>query len=395
MSRSFHRSSTARHAALLLGLLLVTTAPATFAEADAWTQGVQAFRAGDLDTAATHIASVVDDKPDWYGGHLMLGQVRLQQKRADEAVRALVRAHQLAPTDVSVRLALGQAALASRDYARAVDTLAGDRPQKLDDKRWSAWLRVRGEAAIGTGDHAAALADFTTILKTQNDASLRWKASTLARRIGDPEAETRHLRAGERLTGADADRFLARRLEIGLTNALEAEGDAEVAACAALAVDARRLAKSSKDAAQLTTAGRLLGCGAQDDAATVLARATTADPADPDAAYHLGRRHALDGRFAAAEKALTPLAARSDLESERQTRVFDWLGYSIERQQRFDEALTIYRRGGLTERIAAAEEARAIHVANLEAEAKAAEAQALIDKINQIEGEMENGEGLR
>ena len=393
MSRPSHRSSTFTALALLLGLLLTT--PVAFAETDAWTAGVQAFRAGDLDTAATHIAQVVDDKPDWYGGHLMLGQVRLKQQRPSEAVKALSRAHTLAPEDVSVRLALGQASLAARDYSRAVATLAGDRPSGLDDGRWHVWLRVRGEAAIGAGRHAAALADFEALLAANDDADLRWKTASLARRAGDTAAEARHLEAGERVAGRDASRFLARRLEIGLAAAFGLDGDRRTAACGVFAGDARRLAEASSDGEHLLIAGRLLGCGEQDDAAAVLAKAANAAPSDTEVAYHLGRQHALDEAFAEAETVLAPLADRSDLKAERQAKVLDWLGYSIERQHRFDEALTIYRRGGLTARIAATEEARSIHLANLEAEAKAAKAQELIDKINEIEGELESGEGFR
>ena len=118
MSRLSLRSSSARSVALALGLLLLATTPVAFAETDAWAAGVKAFRSGDLDAAATYIAEVVDAKPDWYGGHLMLGQVRLKQQRSGDAVKALARAHELAPDDVAVRLALGQAALAASDFHR-------------------------------------------------------------------------------------------------------------------------------------------------------------------------------------------------------------------------------------------------------------------------------------
>lgn len=393
--RSIDSTSTRTSARLtILSIVLVAgllTAPPAVADTaqDPWAEGVQAFRSGDLDTAATRIGEVVADKPDWYGGHLVLGQVYLKQERPADAVAALDRAHALAPGDATVRLVLGQAALATSDFAKVREVLDGPRPDGLDDARWQLWRRLRAEAAIGTGDPAEALAGLESLLAEKEDAELRWKAVGLAHQVEDRDAELRHLRAGER---TDDVRFLARRLENGLAEALALDENAEATACRALAADARRLARSN-DADHLVTAGRLLGCaGDETTAIATLEKAVEKAPAGSfDPAYHLGRQRALADELSAAEATLSPLAKRSDLEPDDERRVLDWLGYSIERQERFDEAIALYRRAGLDARVANAEKAREIHQANLEAEAIAKREKEILDAIREIEGEGTEG----
>jgi len=89
-----------------------------------WQQGVTAFTAGDLATAAREFKTIVDAQPDWPGGHFMLGWTFLKQKRNQEALTHLRKAYDLNPADPNYQLRLGEAYVASGRYSDAVAFLA-------------------------------------------------------------------------------------------------------------------------------------------------------------------------------------------------------------------------------------------------------------------------------
>jgi tetratricopeptide (TPR) repeat protein len=78
---------------------------------------------GDIAGAITAFRRVLEITPDDVATLIWLGRMYLDQGQADQAEPLFVRARQLAPREPAVLAGLGQAALARRDYARAVSAL--------------------------------------------------------------------------------------------------------------------------------------------------------------------------------------------------------------------------------------------------------------------------------
>jgi predicted Zn-dependent protease len=88
-----------------------------------WEEGVAAFKAGNLDTAAQEFRGVVEKTPDFAGGHFMLGQVLLKQKKNREALESLRKAYELDSAQVSYQMALSQAYLGNNRFSDAAQLL--------------------------------------------------------------------------------------------------------------------------------------------------------------------------------------------------------------------------------------------------------------------------------
>ena len=95
-------------ASLALAVLILATA--TLVEAG-WEEGVAAFKSGNYQQAAKEFQTFVDERPDVFQGHYMLGQSLAKLKRNDEALTQLRKALELEPGNVGVQLALGKVSL--------------------------------------------------------------------------------------------------------------------------------------------------------------------------------------------------------------------------------------------------------------------------------------------
>ena len=143
MPRKSSKAALSSMATMAFMFLLAAAAPG-YAD---WQAGLDAFKAGKLGEAEQHFRQVADDKPDWYGGHRMLGQVLLRLERPKDALAPLTKAHELAPTDAATRFDLGRASLGAEKAADALKTLGGPRPSPIPDALWRQWLHYRAEAA--------------------------------------------------------------------------------------------------------------------------------------------------------------------------------------------------------------------------------------------------------
>ena len=108
---------------LVTALSLVTLLTGSVAVVEAgWDEGVAAFKAGNYAQAAKEFQGVVEQQPDVYQGHLMLGQALLKLNRDQEALTHLRKAFELDPSNVQVQLTLGKAYL---DQGRHADHRSG------------------------------------------------------------------------------------------------------------------------------------------------------------------------------------------------------------------------------------------------------------------------------
>lgn len=387
-----NRPGPARFALLGLSLALLAFLP-SMASAD-WQAGLDAFRAGDLDAAETAFRAVVESQPDWYGGHRMLGQTLLgAEPRSPEGIAALERALELAPQDVATRWELGKALSNAERHERARTVLAGPRPEGLPDTQWQTWLIYRAEAARQQGDSKAARTDLRALAELGGaDAKTLLVLAHLESRLGDENRALRRFTEARKAAkpGSSTEKD-ALRVELKLRHHRATDRSAGVGdgaeACAALLSSTERLLTLDRSAENLSLAGRIAICAERSEKAlSWLTAAADAGAEDWRTHYSLGRQLAFADRRDEAEAVLRELLA-GQLSSQDSGTTHDFLGYLLEIDGRYDEAISQYGLAGSNEKVAAATHSRQIHRDNLEAEAEARRLEELERRLRELEQE--------
>ena len=73
-----------------------------------WEEGVAAFTKKDYEAARSEFQKVVDQNPDAFSGHYMLGLSLGFLNRKEEALNHLRKAYDLNPNDVAIKIELGR-----------------------------------------------------------------------------------------------------------------------------------------------------------------------------------------------------------------------------------------------------------------------------------------------
>lgn len=367
---------------LALGLVLAGTAAA-----DSWQSGVDALKAKDLSTAERHFQQVTVERPDWYGGYRMLGQTHIRSKRFADALAPLKTALELAPDDSAVRYDLGLAALSARDFSLALSSLQGERPASVPDSLWHSWLHLRAKAARETGDLKAARSDLEALLPHRpKDAKLHYMLADLAHRLDDRPAAFDLLKKAASLEPTEPF-YLAKQL--AWTLSARNEGAARQAACVDLSPAARNLARLAPTAKHLKLAARLERC-AGDTAAEVALLTQAIDAGDRESytLYSLGKGRLTLGQVDEGLVILRQALATDD--EKLQKKIHARMGYGYQLQHKFDQAMDHYRQAGDAQRLAQAQEAKAIHLQNLAEEDRYQAELALRQELEQAELELKN-----
>jgi predicted O-linked N-acetylglucosamine transferase (SPINDLY family) len=129
--------------------------------ADMLRRALAAHQRGDLATAAESYEAVLRCDPSGFDALHMLGVVRLQQKRNEEALRLLQSAVSLSPQSTQACANLGIVLQSLGRFAEAID--AHDRAIAVDKHCVNAHFG-RGNALLALHDPAAALASFDAAL---------------------------------------------------------------------------------------------------------------------------------------------------------------------------------------------------------------------------------------
>ena len=185
-------------AVLVLGLAF----PASL-QAD-WEGGVAAFKAGRYADAEREFEEVVARQPDWSGGHFMLGQVLLQQRKNAEALRHLKKAYDLKPSDVSYQYALGQGYLQNGLYSDAAQMLRKVNPTSLPKDKQANYQKMLAAALERSGDSAGALTALKGVVEANPEDANAWHAyGTAAFNAGDTATGLTALETAVRLDPSD------------------------------------------------------------------------------------------------------------------------------------------------------------------------------------------------
>ena len=311
-----------------------------------WDAGVAAFGARDYATAAREFQEVVDQQPELYQGHYMLGQALLKQKKMQEALPHLRKAYDLNSGDTGVQMVLGQAYMAARRYADAATVLGKIDAGALDPKLRSPLHQMLAKAYEKTGDEQR----MRGALKAAADASPRnadlWFAyGAAAFNAGDMSGALSALGKAVQLAPDDADKqktYAQALLRKGRTSQGSAKLDAYQKASTALG---RVVAADASYDNLIMLAGAQLGAKQYDSALESLAMAASKNSSDWLPQYYMGQAYTQKQQYRSAETELKKALNKASKSADKVT-VWKQLGFVYEKQKAYDNAIAAYTQAG-------------------------------------------------
>lgn len=371
-------------AACVTALLLA----ASVAAQAGWEEGLAAFQKGDLAAAAQEFQAVVDQQPEWYGGHFMLGQVRLKQGKNQDALAHLRKAYDLKPDDVSVQLPLGKAYLENGRYNDAATLLGGINAGSLPAPQRSALQQMLAIAYDKTGradESLAALAQAATA--NPGDARVQFQYGTAALNAGETDAAIRALEKAASLDPADPAKSKV-LIQALIRSGRENRGDAKTRAYQKAVGTADGLVKRDPSYDNLLLLGEAqLGAANYQGAAKAFEQASAKNSTDWLVQYYLGQAYTANNQLDKAEAALEVALTRTR-QSTDQRRVYSQLGFVYEKQRDFEKAKTAYAQAGNDAAAARVAENQKTAAYNAEVEAEAARLQQLEEERKRLEEEL-------
>jgi cytochrome c-type biogenesis protein CcmH/NrfG len=369
---------------LLLALVAASAAPAHAG----WEEGVQALKAGNLDQALREFQGVVSQKPDWPGGHFMVGQVYLRQGKAPDAVNALRKANELEAGNPTYQYTLGQAYVKAGRYADGVQILQKINPASLPKDQQGAYHQLLAAALDRSGDDSSALGALQKAAQANpSDGDLWYQYGVAAFNAGDTAAGANALAQAIRLDGNDPAKKVAYAKAL-IRLGREKQGSAKQDAYNK-AVEAARSVASGPGASYdnlLLLGEAQLGAKDYAGAAATFERAA-AKKDDWLPYFYLSQAQAAVDRLeqseAAARTALTKVGSDSD-----RRRVWGQIGFINEKLRKFDEAILAYRNAGDGAGAQRVEENKRIAAENKEIEEHNKEIEALEAEKRKLEEQL-------
>ncbi len=372
--------------ALLVALLL---GGATLVEAE-WEAGVAAFKAQKYAEAEREFEEVVAKQPDWPGGHFMLGQVLLQQKKNKEALEHLKRAYELNPDDVSYQYALGQAYLQNGRYSESAQMLRKINPASLPKDKQGNYQKMLAAALERSGDSDAALAAMKRAAEANPNDSDAWYAyGTAAFNAGDTAAGVAALERAVQKDPGDVAKQQAFAKAL-IRHGRERQGAAKQEAYTKAVAAAQKVAAANGSYDNLLlVAEAQLGAKEYAEAVQTLNRAAARNGNDWLVHFYLAQALASDKvrQYPQAESAARQALAKAGKETDKR-RAWSQIGYVNEKLKNYDDAILAYRNAGDGGAVQRVEENKRIAAENQRIEAENEEIRRLEEERRKLEEEL-------
>ncbi|MGB5516183.1 MAG: tetratricopeptide repeat protein [Thermoanaerobaculia bacterium] len=369
-------------AVLLLGAVAVVEA--------GWDEGVAAFQAGNYTEAAKQFQTFVDERPDVFQGHYMLGQTLAKLDRNQEAISHLQKALELEPGNVGVQLALGKVYLSAGRYGDAAVVLSKIDSSSLPAAQQTAVHQMMAVALEESGDSDRALDSLARAAKANpNDADIQFQYGAAALRAGDGATAASALAKAVQLDPNDIDKqktYAQALLRQGRTS----RGDAKTNAYKKAATAAQKVvsADGSYDNLMLL-AGAQLGAKQYDGALATSKQAAGKNPNDWLPLYYQGQALTQEGQFRTAESTLKQALGKASSSADKVT-VWKQLGFVYEKQKSYDQAVTAYQNAGDSASIARVEDNRETDQYNQQIEQENEKIRALAEEEERLKEELKN-----
>ncbi len=366
-------------------LVLAVLTFAAAAEAG-WEEGVAAFRAGDLGRAAQEFQRYVDERPDVYQGHYMLGQVLLKQNKNQEALAHLRKAYDLEPGNLGVQMVLGKAYLDNGRYADAASVLGKIDAGGLPSAQRVPLFQMRAKAYEKTGDDRRARGELKLAADAApNNADLWFAYGAAAFNAGDMQGALSALKKAADLDARDADKqrtYAQALLRQGRTSQGQAKQNAYATAASALG----KIGSPTYDDL-IAMAGAQLGAKQYDGAVATAQRAASQKATDWLPAFYLGQAYTQKGEFRTAEAKLKEALTKASKPGDK-TTIWTQLGFVYEKQKAYDNAIAAYSQAGNAAGVKRAEENKQTAQYNQAVEQEAAEIARLKQEQDKLKEEL-------
>ncbi|MEJ2084849.1 MAG: tetratricopeptide repeat protein [Acidobacteriota bacterium] len=328
---------------LVSGVVLLTSAVAVRAD---WDAGVAAFKSGNYNEAAKQFQAFVDERPDVFQGHYMLGQSLAKLNRNQEALAHLKKAIELEPNNVGVQLILGKVYLEVGQYADAAAILGKIDSSSLPAAQQSAVHQMLALALEKSGDSGRALGQLAQAARAKpNDANVQYQYGAAALRAGDTATAVTALGKAASLEPNDPDKLNAYAqalVRVGRTSQGNAKTQAYQKAAQA---GAQLVALDPSYDNLMLLAGAQLGAKQYDGALSTLQQAARKNPSDWLPLFYMGQAYTQKENYSSAERSLASATSKASTAKDKST-INSQLGFVYEKQKRYDEAIAAYRTAG-------------------------------------------------
>jgi tetratricopeptide (TPR) repeat protein len=321
-----------------------------------WEEGVAAFKGGNYQQAAKEFQGFVDERPDVFQGHYMLGQSLAKLNRNQEALQHLRKALELESGNVGVQLALGKVYLEVGHYADAAALLGKIDVSSLPAAQQSALHQMMAMALEKSGDSDRALDQLARAARARpNDADVQFQYGSAALRAGDTGAAISALEQATRLAPNDPEKLYA------YAQALVRQGRSTTGASKTAVYQ-----KASSTAAKLVAldpsydnlmlqAGAQLGARQYDSALSTLQQAARKNASDWLPLFYQGQAYTQKSQYRSAESTLKQALDKAST-SRDQVTIWKQLGFVYEKQKSYAAAISAYQKAGDSTSVARVEE---------------------------------------
>ena len=375
-------------ATTLLALAFLLLATATVVEAG-WEEGVAAFKSGNFQQAAKEFQGFVDERPDVFQGHYMLGQSLAKLGRNEESMTHLRKALELEGGNVGVQLALGKVYLEVGRYSDAAALLGKIDASSLPQAQQSALHQMMALALDKSGNSSQALAQLQQAARAKpNDANIQYQYGAAALREGDMETGISALGKAAQLDPSDPAKLNAYAQAL-LRKGRSTTGQAKSQTYAKASTAAQKLvsADPSYDNLMLLS-GAQLGAKQYDGALSTLEQAARKNPSDWLPLFYQGQAYTQKDQLNSAESTLKKALDKAS-PGKDQVTIWKQLGFVYEKQKSYSAAISAYQKAGDSAGVARVEENLKTSEFNKEVEAEAERIKAIEEEEEKLRKELE------
>jgi len=327
---------------VVVALLLAAFATPVMA---GWDEGVAAFTSKNYQAAAAEFKELVEQTPDGYQSHYMLGLSLQQLGRKEEALHHLRKAYDLNPNDLNTKLSLGRAYYNLRRYNDVSSLLGSVDPSSLSSAQKAAFYQMRGKARLETGQ--SGLSDFKQLaLLKPKDAEMQYLYGSHALKAGQTDAGVAALRKAADLAPKDTEKTRA------YVNALIKKGrmTRDKSAKKTAYMQATNVAKTLVGQAPnyknlMLKVSAEIGAGLYGEAIKTGEQALSKKSTDWLAHYYVGQAYASARKYT---EAVGPLEQAKSLAKDSGDIKLIWrqLGYTYEKQKKYTQSIEAYEFAG-------------------------------------------------
>jgi len=375
---------------VLITALLTAAAVATTPALAGWEEGVAAFKKGSYQQAITEFQTVVQQSPEGYQGHYMLGLSLQRADRREEALHHLRKAYDLNPNEVSVKISLAQVYTSLRRHEETVQLLKGVDAGAFPVKQQQVFYQMRAQAHKQLGNDDAAMNDYRKLAQLSPDSNpeAHYIYGALSLNEGRTDEAIKSLSQAVRIKPNDTD------IRRTYAKALIRKGR-ETRDKAAKKQHYMRAAKEAAAVAKaeptfnnlLLQASAEIGAALFDEAAKTAKAAIAKDQGNWTAHYYLGQAYSSLKQYDDAEAPLnTAITKTNDPGNLRQ--VWRQLGYVYEKQKKYSDSIAAYQKAGDSAGVARVQENERIALDNKKIEEENQRIKEMEEEAKKLEEEL-------